>query len=57
MMMKQFLIVRVTEGLNQMVDLITLPGLYTLEAAQSFVQQALQSEPELRLLIQEVGTA
>jgi len=56
-MMKQFLIVRVTEGLNQMVDLITLPGLYTLEAAQSFVQQALQSEPGLRLLIQEVGTA
>ena len=55
--MKQFLIVRVTEGLNQMVDLITLPGLYTLEAAQSFVQQALQSEPGLRLLIQEVGTA
>ncbi|MBZ5525860.1 MAG: hypothetical protein LAP21_26860 [Acidobacteriia bacterium] len=55
--MKQYLIVRVAEGLNQMVDLITLPGLYTLGAAQSFVQQTLKSEPEFRFLIQEVGTA
>jgi hypothetical protein len=55
--MKQYLIVRVAEGLNQMVDLITLPGLYTLGAAQKFVQQAMDSEPGSRFLIQEVGTA
>ena len=55
--MKQYLVVRVVEGLNQVADLITLPGLYTLGAAQGFVQQALESEPGLRFLIQEVGTA
>jgi len=55
--MKQYLIVRIAEGLNQMADLITLPGLYTLGAAQRFVQQALEAEPDLRLLIQEVGNA
>ena len=55
--MKQFLIVRVTEGLNQMASLIALPGLYTLEAAQQFIKQALAVEPESRFLIQEVGAA
>ena len=55
--MKQFLIVRIAEGLNQMVDLITLPGLYTLGAAQKFVQQAMAQEPGSRYLIQEVGAA
>lgn len=55
--MKQFLIVRIAEGLNQMVDLITLPGLYTLGAAQEFVQKAMTQEPGSRFLIQEVGAA
>jgi hypothetical protein len=55
--MKQYLIVRVAEGLNQMVDLITLPGLYTLGAAQGFVQQSLKANPGVRFLIQEVGAA
>ena len=55
--MKQYLIVRIAEGLNHMADLITLPGLYTLGAAQKFVQQVLEAEPDARLLIQEVGNA
>ena len=55
--MKQYLIVKVAEGLNQMAGLIALPGLYTLEAAQQFVRQATASDPESKFLIQEVGAA
>lgn len=54
---KQFLIMKIVEGLNQMAGMIALPGFYTLEAAQRFVSEALTNEPESRYLIQEVGTA
>lgn len=55
--MKQYLIVRVAEGLNQVVNWIALPGLYTLEAAQQFIGNARASDPAARFLVQEVGAA
>lgn len=55
--MKQFLIVKATEGLNQVAHWIALPGLYTLEAAQQLVSQATADEPGSTFLIQEVGAA
>lgn len=55
--MKQYLIMKMVEGLNQVAGMIALPGLYTLEAAQQFICQAMTSEPESKFLIQEVGTA
>jgi hypothetical protein len=48
---------KMVEGLNQMAGLMALPGLFTLEAAQQFVQDALAKEPESNFLIQEVGAA
>ena len=55
--MKQFLVVKVAEGLNQMANFIALPGLYTLEAAQQLINQAMAAEPESTFMIQEVGAA
>jgi hypothetical protein len=54
---KQYLVVKVTEGLSHVVNLIALPGLYTLESAQQFIMQATEADPNLKLLIQEVGAA
>ncbi len=39
------------------VELIPVPGLYTLVAAQEFVKKALAAEPESKYVIQEVGAA
>ena len=55
--MKQYLVVKVAEGLSHVVNLIALPGLHTLESAQQFIQQATAADPDLKLLIQEVGAA
>ena len=55
--MKQYLIVKAAKGLNQVANWITLPGLYTLEAAEQFVQQATEVDPKSKFLIQEVGAA
>ena len=55
--MKQFLVMKMVEGLNQMAGMIALPGLYTLEAAQQLVKDATAHEPGSNFLIQEVGTA
>jgi len=49
---KQYLVVKVAESLSQAVNLIALPGLYTLVSAQ-----ATAADPDLKLLIQEVGAA
>lgn len=57
MRMKQYLIVRVAEGLNQMASLIALPGLYTWEAAQQFIGNAMAADPGAKYLVQEVGAA
>jgi hypothetical protein len=54
---KQFLVMKVVSGLNQVAGMMALPGLYTLEAAQEFVREALAAEPESNYFIQEVGTA
>jgi len=55
--MKQYLVVKVAHGLNQVANLVALPGLYTLEAAQEFISRATDAEPESTFLIQEVGAA
>lgn len=55
--MKQFLVMKMVEGLNQMAGMIAMPGLYTLEAAQQFVKDAMAHEPESMYVIQEVGAA
>lgn len=55
--MKQYLVVKMAEGWSQVVNWIVMPGLYTLEAAQQFIDKATIDEPEAQFLIQEVGAA
>ena len=55
--MKKYLVVKMAEGWSQVVNWIVMPGLYTLEAAQQFVDKAMMDEPEAQFLIQEVGAA
>ena len=55
--MKKYLVVKVAEGWSQVINWIAMPGLYTLESAQQFVDSAMLNEPEARFLIQEVGAA
>lgn len=55
--MKKYLIVKMGEGWNQVVNWIVMPGLYTLGAAQEFVDTARADEPGAQFLIQEVGAA
>lgn len=55
--MKQYLIVKATEGLSQVANWIAMPGLYTLEAAEQIVRQATVADPGSKFLIQEVGAA
>lgn len=54
---KQYLVMKMVEGLNQVAGLMALPGLYTLEAAQDFIRDALDAEPDSSFFIQEVGAA
>ena len=54
---KQYLIVRVAEGLNEIANWIAMPGLYTFEAAQEMIDRATQADPDSTFMIQEVGTA
>jgi hypothetical protein len=54
---KQFLVMKMVQGLNQMAGMVALPGLYTLEAAQQFVNNAMAHEPNSMYVIQEVGAA
>jgi len=54
---KQYLVMKMVEGLNQVAGLMALPGFYTLQAAQDFICDALATEPESSFFIQEVGTA
>ena len=55
--MKQYLVVKMVEGLDRVAGLIAMPGLYTLEAAQQFVLKAVATEPGSNYMIQEVGAA
>lgn len=45
------------EGFSQVVNWIVMPGLYTLEAAQAFVADAIASDPGANFMIQEIGAA
>jgi hypothetical protein len=55
---KQYLVAKMISGLkSQAVELIPLPGLFTLGAAEEFVAKAMASEPQTRYVIQEVGAA
>ncbi len=55
---KQYLVAKMIAGVkSRPAELIPLPGLYTLVAAQDFVMKALAAEPESNYLIQEVGAA
>lgn len=55
--MKQYLVVKLAEGLSQVANWIAMPGLYTREAAEQMVSRATAAEPEAKFLIQEVGVA
>lgn len=55
--MKKYLVVKMAEGWNQVMNWIVMPGLYTLEAAQQMVDSATDQEPDAHFMIQEVGAA
>ncbi len=55
--MKQYLVAKMIAGKKHGVELIPLPGLYTLGAAEDFVTKAMVSEPQAHYVIQEVGAA
>lgn len=55
--MKQYLVAKLIAGKRHGVELIPLPGLYTLGAAEEFIEKAMASEPQANYVIQEVGTA
>ena len=43
--MKKYLVVKMAEGWSQVVNWVVMPGLYTIEAAQQFVDSAMADEP------------
>lgn len=55
--MKQYLVMKMVQGMDKMAGLMALPGFYTFEAAQQFVNHALAKEPGASYFIQEVGAA
>lgn len=55
--MKQYLVAKMIAGQKHGVELIPLPGLYTLGAAEEFVAKAIVDEPQAHYMIQEVGAA
>jgi hypothetical protein len=55
--MKQYLVMKMVEGLDKVAGLMAVPGFYTLEAAEQLVMKASAAEPETTYLIQEVGAA
>jgi hypothetical protein len=56
--MKQFLIVKVDKNrTDQVSDWTPLPGLFTQQAAERLIEDAMMNNPEAMLLMQEVGAA
>ena len=55
--MKQYLVMKMVEGLDRVAELMAIPGFYSLEAAQQLVLKAVAAEPGSTYLIQEVGAA
>jgi hypothetical protein len=56
-LLKKYLVVKMAEGWSHVVNWVVMPGLYTMEAAQQFVDSAMADEPGARYMIQEVGAA
>jgi hypothetical protein len=56
-LLKKYLVVKMAEGWSHVVNWVVMPGLYTMEAAQQFVDSAIADEPDARYMIQEVGAA
>lgn len=56
-LLKKYLVVKMAEGWSHVVNWVVMPGLYTMEAAQQFVDSAIADEPGARYIIQEVGAA
>jgi hypothetical protein len=56
-LLKKYLLVKMAEGWSHVVNWVVMPGLYTMEAAQQFVDSAMADEPGARYMIQEVGAA
>jgi hypothetical protein len=56
-LLKKYLVVKMAEGWSHVVNWVVMPGLYTIEAAQQFVDSAIADEPDSRYMIQEVGAA
>jgi hypothetical protein len=56
-LLKKYLVVKMAEGWSHVVNWVVMPGLYTMEAAQQFVANAIADEPDARYMIQEVGAA
>ena len=54
---KQYLVMKMVEGLDRVAELMAIPGFYSLEAAQQLVLKAVAAEPGSTYLIQEVGAA
>ena len=54
---KQYLVVKVAQGLGAVVDMTPFAGLFTREAAQKFLEEIELAEPGSTFLIQEVGVA
>jgi hypothetical protein len=54
---KQYLVMKMVQGLDKVAGLMALPGFYTLEAAEELVSKAEKAEPGSNYLIQEVGAA
>jgi hypothetical protein len=54
---KQYLVAKMVSGLKSNVELIPMPGLYTLGAAEEFISKAMVAEPQATYVIQEVGAA
>lgn len=55
---KQFLVVKVDKSrTDQVAEWVPLPGLFTQQAAEQLIEDAMMSNPETMLVMQEVGAA
>jgi hypothetical protein len=54
---KQYLVMKMVQGIDKVAGLMALPGFYTFEGAQQFVSHALAKEPGANYFIQEVGAS
>jgi hypothetical protein len=54
---KKYLVMKIVAGLDKAADLMTLPGIYTLDAAEEMMERLSAKEPDATYMIQEVGAA